>query len=453
MRATAGEAAALETAAEGAGLAVMTLGTASIAAGVAVTGLLGLLAFSARKELEEFGNAAAYGGQKLSEGIAKAVGDFTGFPQDVKAATNALKELTGQAAEERGEEAKLLNAKLDTALARQKARMAAEAERAAIDEVARAIGRETIEIDNRRRALDRANAVQEEEAKTKEAATRARFAKERAELENVTGISETERAQRQASIDRREFNELQTGAKDRIQNQIAAETEKERAAYDAVKGAREEVESIRGKFKGLELNGLGPGSAEYKNLEKQLADAQKFADEMQKKAERQSDQSSDRKVRLQGELKRLEVVGGYESATLEEKSKGNLSKATQKDNEERSQNAEKERMEALRLLKDQVLGGMGNLRGRFDQQPGVEGSKEVLSMVEGVERTARALESGGATPVEMQAFQQAMGRLTAALAKISPSLTRGMRAFREELEPRLTQIEAEIASLNSASTK
>jgi hypothetical protein len=43
--------------------------------------------------------------------------------------------------------------------------------------------------------------------------------------------------------------------------------------------------------------------------------------------------------------------------------------------------------------------------------------------------------------------------LAAALSKISPSLTRGLRDLRSELEPRLMRIEEEIGSLNAGSTR
>ncbi len=448
MRNVASEARTMEGATRSAGVAVASLGTASIAAGAAVTAFLGLLAFSARKELEEFGSAALDGAGKLADGFGKVIGDFTGFPADIKFATSALKEWTGAAAEERGEEQKLMNAKLDAALARQKVRMAAEAERAAIDEVARAIGRETIEIDNRRRAIDRANAVQDEEAKTREAVTKARFAKERAELDNVTGISERERAERKVSIDQREFDELQNLATKRIKDQIDAETKKETAAYQSVQGARDEVEAIRGRFQGVD-----PDSAAYKNLEKQLEAAQKYADQLAKAAERQSEQSSERKIRLRGELGRIEEVGGYEREILNERSKGTLTRAAEKDNEEVSQAEEKRRMEALTMLREQVLGGMGGLRGRIESRPDVPGGEEAIKMITGVERAVQDLERGGATGREMEAFQQSMQRLAVVLQKLSPTLSAGMRTLRTEIDQRLLKIEEEIGALNAISTK
>ncbi len=432
MRATAGEAAALEAASLRAGTSVAGIGGGATIAGVALAAIAAPIA-GAKKELGELGSAVG----DLVMRFARASSEGIGLPKALSSLTQWVKNLSAAAAEERGEEQKLANAKLDTALARQKAAMEAEKEKQAVDQVTQAINQEIAAIEKRALRLSEGN-------KQDRSVEDAQFENERARLANSPGLSREERAAREADIDRRQLEARQA--------RTQADLERRRADENAKVVAAE---------KALELAEKSGSPAAIKKAAEEEAKVRSAA--------------SVEMIRIKTELSRLEEKNRLERDTQRERSEASIRSAREVDSQEVARGVEddvardveveavKKKWEQeqrkkgeksnLESLRDSVLGGMGSLRGEFATNPQARGVDRAVDLVSAVEKAARDLERGGATGTELEVFNQAMQRLAVALSQLSPRLSGAMRAFRAELEPRIMKIEEDLANLNLGSTK
>ncbi len=432
MRATSLEATAMEAATVRAGAGMAGLGGVAAIAGAAIAAIATPIA-GAKKEFSELGSAIA----DLAARFARASSEALGLPNAIKSVTQFVKGLSAAAAEERGEEQKLANAKLDTALARQKAAMEAEKEKQAIAQVTKAIHQEIDAIEKRALRLAQEN-------KQDGSVEDARFENERARLANSPGLSREERATREADIDRRQLESRQARTKADLDRRRVEEDSKVTAAGRALADA--------------EAAGNPGGVKKAAEEEARVRSA-----------------ASSEMIRIKAELARLEEKQRLERDTQTERSEASIRSAREADSEELERNVEdevatdlerervvKEYQEEqrkknaqtnLEALRDSVLGGMGGLRGQFATNPNVRGVDRATDLVSAVEKAARDLERGGATGTELEAFNQAMQRLAVALSQLSPRLSGAMKTFRAELEPRLMKIEEDLANLNLGSTK
>jgi hypothetical protein len=432
MKTVASEAGAMEAATARAAVSTGGLAAGTVALGTALAAVAVPL-FGAKKELRDLADAVL----DLAGRFARASSEGVELPKTVASLTQWIKGLSAAAAEERGEEQKLANAKLDSALARQKVAMAAAEEKKAVEGVVAAMGTEIDAIDKREQRLAAAN-------KTGKALEDAQFENERARLANSPGLSREERVTREADIERRQLEARQAREQMDLERQRAAEAAKLEASSDVLDEAKA----------GGNPAAISKAAQEEAKVRSQVAAAL---------------------IRIKGEQERLEKTAGIERDTQKERSEAAIRGAREADSADFASGVEREAAEYgteqrgiarwreqqkkqgmqsdLEGLRDRVLGRTGQLRGRFAEVPGVDGSGEALKLIAGVEQAARELERGGSTGAELQAFNDAMSRLAAALSKISPSLTRGLRDLRSELEPRLMRIEEEIGSLNAGSTR
>lgn len=432
MRTVTAEAGAMGAATGRAAASAGALAGGTVALGTALAAVAVPL-FGAKKEFSEFGAALL----DIAARFARASSEGVELPKLINRATQAIKEFSGAAAEERGEEQKLMNAKLDTALARQKATNSARDEKAAIEEVTEAIAEQIAMVEKRNRRLA-------EVSKTDAAVEDAGFENERARLLNSPGLTREERAAKEADIDRRELEARQARRK--------ADLERERAAENA---KLEEADKV-------------VADAEKKGVPAGIEKARSQRDAIYSAVH-------DTLLRIRGDQARLERVGSLERDSLEERSQANIRSAREADSQEMADEVDRDVAEwsssqrdikrwneqqkkkgsqsDLERLRDNVLGGMGSLRGRLNQGPASNARDQTMDLVKDVERAARDLEQGGATRGEMDAFNQTLQRLANQLSRLSPSLSASMKAFRSELEPRLMRIEEEIGSLNAGSTR
>lgn len=432
MRTVTAEAGAMEAATTRAAVGVGALGSGAVALGTALAAAVVPL-FGAKKEFRDLADAVL----DLAGRFARASAEGVELPKSLSSLTQWIKGLSAAAAEERGEEQKLANAKLDSALARQKAKMAAAEEKAAIESVVQAILSEIDAIEKREQRLAAAN-------KTGQAVEDAGFENERARLANSPGLTREERATREADIDRRQLEARLAREKADLERQQQAEAAKLKASSDVLDEAKaggdpetinraaQEEQKVRSQV-AASLIRIKAGLATLEKTAEFQRDTQRQREEMAIREAREADSKD-----LSDEVDR--EVAEYSSSQRDIK----------RWNEQQKKKGAQSDLEKLR---DNVLSGMGSLRGRLNQGPASNARDQTMALVKDVESAARDLEQGGATKGEMDAFNQTLQRLANQLSRLSPSLSASMRAFRSELEPRLIRIEEEISSLNAGSTR
>lgn len=468
------------------------LGGASVALGGAVALAATVLASGAQPELEELSESLA----DLWTGFARAAAEGTGLTKDIEFLTSVVKDLSGATARESVEEAKLFNAKMDAALARQKAAKEAEAEKEAVDEITRAINRETFAMEQRNRARRLGEIGAEENAKGAKALEEAKFNTEEAELRGKDGLSREERARQEASIARRRLEARQKQEQEEFDRQIKEEDDKVRVANQNVAGAQATREDVAGKLKHYE-----PGSSEYKNLEGQLEAAEKRLEKVTMEADRQALESEEAKKKLRIQQDWDKSVDEEERRALEAKSNAAIKEAAEEDYQEKVREAEAEQRaakakereakakerESRAAAKRAVMGNGGseeddefsafkyprNLPGEFNDNsqsgqdalrqtarirrsieagtfnPTAEEKRVILAL----EQAAAKLADGEASGQERAEFNQALQRLLNVMTQIPPRMAGALRDLKLQLEPRIQQLEASLGELRAGSTK
>ncbi len=471
MRNVTTEASAMEGATARAAAGMSSLGTGAIAAGGALTLVVGAVVAGAAPEIWELGGAVG----DLASRFTRAASEATGLPNALKSATNAVKEFSGAAAEERGEEQKLMNAKLDAALARQKVTNAAREEKEAVDEV-------TLALREEQQALANLQLAKEEASRTDKAIEGALFDQERARLQNTPGLSREERATRAADIERR-----------------ALEAEQTRQKADLERRRQDEQEKLRqAEFILAEARRRGNPAAIQK-----AADAE----------DRTRDSVSTALIRLKAEEERLAVTGPIALAAQRERAEATILAAREADSQEVASDIddevreymkrtgekdkyvakrkkeeekaaareEKERMSRLRrqVTGDEAWEGSFDYSTRFPTpynnastdgqgalaqtrrlrgamaggQLGAAGNEYTLSLIGNLEQAAAGLADGSASTDERAAFNQALTRLAEAVSKVAPGVSSNLRGLKQEMEQRLLKIEADVEKIREGSTK
>lgn len=439
-----------------------TLGTAAIVAGGGIVAVLAPIIAGAMPEIRAMGASVADLGARFSRAASEAVG----LPDAVQGITSAIKNYSGASADERAEEQRTSNAKMDATLVRNQAARAALEEKEAVEAVTSALAAE-------RQALEMRQAVDVDRSRTGQVTEAAQFDLERAKLTNTPGISREERATRDADIERRQIEARQARQKSDIERRLQDEMERVAVADMALEDAQKRGDPTAiAKAQAEEVSTRNSASAARLRAN---GDRDRLAS------------TGPLELSAQGERAQAAIVSARETDSQEmasEMSEGvreymqrtgekNRFVAKQKKDAERAAaEEEKERMRGLQArfqssggalafdgpgvatFGQAALGGAAVLRNAIGRnQMGAAQTGETTALIGKLEAAASSLADGSSTPEEARAFADALTKLASAIQKVSPTFAEGLRGIRAEVEPRLKQIEADLSTLQAMGTR